>query len=106
VDVLIGYLRLRIPSRDAHRPEISKKPCSIIRELHVYGPMVPVGKHPTEAWQHLGYGELLLAEAERLSKEEYNLEKILVTSALGTKQYYKRYGYDSDGPYQSKSLLD
>lgn len=106
VDVLIGYLRLRIPSRDAHRPEINKKPCSIVRELHVYGPMVPVGKQPTEAWQHLGYGELLLTEAERLSKEEYNLEKILVTSALGTKQYYKRHGYGSDGPYQSKSLLD
>jgi elongator complex protein 3 len=105
-DVLIGYLRLRIPSQKAHRPEINSKPCSIIRELHVYGPLVPVGKHMAKAWQHKGYGELLLAEAERISKEEYDLEKIVVTSALGTKQYYKRYGYDYDGPYMSKSLLN
>jgi elongator complex protein 3 len=104
-DVLIGYLRLRVPSQKAHRPEINSKPCSIIRELHVYGPLVPVGKHMARAWQHKGYGELLLTEAERISKEEYNLKKIVVTSALGTKQYYKRYGYDYDGPYMSKTLF-
>jgi elongator complex protein 3 len=103
-DVLIGYLRLRIPSRKAHRPEINSKPCSIIRELHVYGPLVPVGRRIAKAWQHRGYGEILLAEAERVSKEEYDLEKIFVISALGTKQYYKRYGYNYDGPYQSKIL--
>ncbi|MFQ6087025.1 MAG: tRNA uridine(34) 5-carboxymethylaminomethyl modification radical SAM/GNAT enzyme Elp3 [Candidatus Bathyarchaeia archaeon] len=103
-DVLIGYLRLRVPSQKAHRPEINTKPCSIIRELHVYGPLVPVGKQTAKAWQHKGYGEILLAEAERISKEEYDRKKIFVTSALGTKQYYKRYGYNYDGPYQSKIL--
>jgi elongator complex protein 3 len=103
-DVLIGYLRLRIPSQKAHRLEVNQKPCSIIRELHVYGPLVPVGKRAADAWQHKGYGEILLAEAERVSREEYDLEKIVVTSALGTKQYYKRYGYVHDGPYQSKLL--
>jgi len=105
-DVLIGYLRLRIPSQKAHRREINTKPCSIIRELHVYGPLVPVGKQIAKAWQHKGHGEILLAEAERISKEEYDLEKIVVTSALGTKQYYKRYGYNYDGPYMSKTLHD
>jgi len=105
-DVLIGYLRLRIPSQKAHRPEINSEPCSIIRELHVYGPLVPVGKHIAKAWQHKGYGELLLKEAERISQEEYDLKKILVTSALGTKKYYKRHGYNYDGPYMSKILSD
>lgn len=105
-DILIGYLRLRIPSQKAHRPEITEKLCAIVRELHVYGPLVPVGKQIAKAWQHRGYGELLLAEAERLSSEEYNLEKIAVTSALGTKQYYRRHGYNYDGPYMSKILLD
>ena len=105
-DVLIGYLRLRIPSKKAHRREINTKPCSIIRELHIYGPLVPVGKQIAKAWQHKGYGKILLAEAERISKEEYDLEKIVVTSALGTKQYYKRYGYNYDGLYMSKTLHD
>jgi elongator complex protein 3 len=103
-DVLLGYLRLRIPSKVAHRPEISVEPCSIIRELHVYGPLVPVGKHTKKAWQHKGYGSTLLSEAERISKEDYDLKKILVTSALGTMPYYKRFGYDYDGPYMSKRL--
>jgi len=103
-DVLVGYLRLRIPSERAHRKEINSEPCSIVRELHVYGPLVPVGKHVAKAWQHKGYGSILLSEAERLSKEDYDCEKVVVTSALGTKQYYQRFGYNYDGPYMSKTL--
>jgi len=103
-DVLIGYLRLRIPSEKAHRPEIPPGVTSIVRELHVYGPLVPVGKRMAKAWQHKGYGGILLSEAERISWEEYDRKKIVVTSALGTKQYYKRFGYDYDGPYVSKLL--
>jgi len=103
-DVLIGYLRLRIPSEKAHREEIKVKPCSIIRELHVYGPLVPVGKHLGKAWQHKGYGAVLLKKAEQVTKEDYSLKKILVISALGTKQYYMRFGYEYDGVYMSKML--
>jgi elongator complex protein 3 len=103
-DVLIGYLRLRIPSEKAHRPEIKRHPCGIIRELHVYGAMVPVGRRLAEAWQHKGYGSMLLNEAERMVREEFGLKKILVISALGTKQYYRMFGYDYDGPYMSKIL--
>jgi elongator complex protein 3 len=103
-DVLVGYLRLRIPSEKAHRPEINSQPCSIVRELHVYGPLVPVGKHVSKAWQHKGYGSVLLSEAESISKRDYNCRKIVITSALGTKQYYKRFGYHHDGHYMSKTL--
>jgi len=102
-DILVGYVRLRIPSELAHRPEIARKNASIVRELRVLGPMVPVGTKTGEGWQHKGYGRLLLREAESISKRE-NRSKILVTSALGTKQYYRRLGYVSDGPYVSKSL--
>ncbi len=103
-DVLIGYLRLRIPSEKAHRQEIKAKPCSIVRELHVYGSLVPVGKHFDKAWQHKGYGSILLTKAESITREDYDLKKILVISALGTKQYYERLGYIYDGVYMSKTL--
>jgi len=103
-DAIIGYLRLRIPSEKAHRPEIVQEACSIVRELHVYGSLVPVGRHSQRAWQHKGYGRALLYEAERISEEDYGLRRILVISALGTKQYYKRHGYGDDGVYVSKSL--
>ena len=103
-DVLVGYLRLRIPSKKAHRPEIDGEPCAIVRELHVYGTLVPVGKHLAKAWQHKGYGGILLSEAERVTREEYGKRKVVVISALGTKQYYMRTGYRHDGPYMSKKL--
>jgi elongator complex protein 3 len=103
-NVLIGYLRLRVPSAKAHRPEIAAVPSAIVRELHVYGPLVPVGKHLAEAWQHKGYGAILLGEAERVAREDYGSKKLLVISALGTKQYYMRFGYSRDGVYVSKML--
>ena len=103
-DVLIGYLRLRIPSEKAHRPEVKAKPCAMVRELHIYGSLVPVGKHLARAWQHKGYGSILLGEAERITREDYDLKRVLVISALGTKQYYRRFGYGYDGVYMSKTL--
>jgi len=102
-DVLIGYLRLRFPSEKAHRSEITDKNASIIRELRVCGELVPVGEHSEEALQHKGWGRKLLCEAELISREN-GMEKILVTSALGTKRYYKKLGYGYDGVYMSKKL--
>jgi elongator complex protein 3 len=103
-DALIGCLRLRIPSEGAHRKEIASRRSAIIRELHVYGPALPIGERGDGAWQHRGFGRALVAEAERIAAEEFDAERILVTSALGTKVYYKRLGYDYDGPYMSKEL--
>jgi elongator complex protein 3 len=103
-DVLLGYLRLRIPSPKAHRPEITQTPSAIVRELHVYGPLVPVGGRPDGEWQHRGYGKVLLAEAERIARDQFGREKLLVISALGTRRYYMRLGYERDGVYVSKRL--
>lgn len=102
--VLLGYLRMRIPSVKAHRSEITSVPSAIVRELHVYGPLVPVGKRSETAWQHKGFGADLLKEAERLAKVEFGLKKLLVISALGTRRYYMRFGYERDGVYVSKRL--
>ena len=101
-DILIGYLRLRLPSNRAHRPEVNSS-TALVRELHVYGPEVPVGKRLNNAWQHKGLGQELLAEAEEIARER-DATGILVLSALGTKQYYKKVGYDYQGPYMRKSL--
>jgi elongator complex protein 3 len=103
-DVLLGFVRLRIPSTKATRPEIASEKAAIVRELRVYGPLVPVGKHLAGAWQHRGYGGILLSEAERAALEDYKRTKVVVISALGTKQYYKHFGYSYDGPYVSKQL--
>ena len=102
--LLVGYLRLRIPGSESHRPEIEGKNAAIIRELHVFGQTVPVGERSESAFQHKGYGAKLVAEAERVATDQYDRTKMVVISALGTKNYYSRFNYQHDGPYMSKSL--
>ena len=100
--ILLGFLRLRMPN-DPFRSEIDDK-TALIRELHVYGPMVEIGEKPQEKWQHRGYGKELLIEAEKISCEEYDKEKILVTSGIGAREYYKKQGYRRNGVYMGKKL--
>eukprot|EP00606_Chrysophyceae_sp_TOSAG23-5_P000971 GSChrysophyteH2.ASY1.ANO1.500.1 assembled CDS len=103
-DILIGLLRLRKCSTNSFRPEVLSTN-TIVRELHVYGSAVPLsGRDPTK-FQHQGYGTLLMEAAERISREEHCSNKLLVISGVGTRHYYRRMGYELDGPYMSKSLL-
>ncbi|XP_022169383.1 probable elongator complex protein 3 [Myzus persicae] len=101
-DILIGLLRLR-KCTDSFRPELKGR-VSIIRELHVYGSVVPVRARDPTKFQHQGFGMLLMEEAERISLEEHKSTKIAVISGVGTRNYYKKLGYQLDGPYMSKQL--
>jgi len=101
-DTLVGFIRLRISSENLYRPE--EEPSAFVRELHVYGPMVPVGSRLDSGWQHMGWGKRLLGEAEKVAFEEHGVERLLVMSALGTKEYYFKLGYARDGVYVSKRL--
>jgi elongator complex protein 3 len=104
-NILIGFVRLRIPSKNAYRPEITEKPSAIVRQLHVYGPVASFHTDPkADVWQHRGYGLQLLQNAEKIAAEEYDCKKILVTSGIGVREYYYRIGYRRDGPYVSKLL--
>lgn len=102
-DILIGLLRLRKCSPDTFRPEL-KSGCSIVRELHVYGSVVPVHARDPTKFQHQGFGMLLMDEAERIAKEEHGSSKIVVISGVGTRNYYRKIGYELEGPYMTKSL--
>jgi len=91
-DLIYGFLRLRIPSENAHRWEIDGK-TAIVRELHVYGPQIPVGERNSEFWQHKGLGRKLLFEAEKIAREEFDSRKMLIISGVGAREYYRRFGY-------------
>ena len=95
-------MRLRIPYKP-FRSEIDEK-TALVRELHVYGPMVEVGEKPFFEWQHRGYGRELLSEAERISRDEYGMKQVLVTSGVGVRNYYRKVGYRRKGVYMGKSL--
>mmetsp|Transcript_6557 Transcript_6557/g.10719 ORF Transcript_6557/g.10719 Transcript_6557/m.10719 type:complete len:553 (-) Transcript_6557:65-1723(-) len=106
-DILVGLLRLRQCSTVSFRPEIvgiDGVRCSIVRELHVYGSAVPIRSRDPTKFQHQGFGTLLMEEAERISREEHESQKILVISGVGTRHYYRKLGYELDGPYMSKML--
>ena len=92
LDVLIAFLRLRIPSEYAHRWEVNRR-TAIIRELHVYGPQVPIGEYSLW-WQHRGYGRRLLIEAERIAIEEFDCNRMLVISGVGVREYYRKFDYE------------
>lgn len=101
-NILLGFLRLRIPARSWRR-EIGGRG-AIVRELHVYGTEVSVGeKGEAGAVQHAGYGEKLLAEAERIARKSGKSE-LLVTAGVGAREYYYRHGYKPNGPYVAKQL--
>jgi elongator complex protein 3 len=104
-NILLGFIRMRVPSEKAHRKEINKIRTTIIRELRVFGELVPIGEKPSHHQvQHRKIGELLLSEAELLSKDEYNAKKISVLSGLGVKPWFYKQGYSRDGVYVSKEL--
>ncbi|KAL8561726.1 Elongator subunit [Nucella lapillus] len=102
-DILIGLLRLRKCSPETFRPELLGG-CSIVRELHVYGSVVPVHARDPTKFQHQGFGMLLMEEAERIAREEHGARKIAVISGVGTRNYYRKIGYELEGPYMTKSL--
>jgi elongator complex protein 3 len=104
-DILIGLLRLRCPSNKNSKSELKTEKTMLVRELHVYGPMVQVGKEAKiNQWQHRGWGERLMQAAEKISNEEFDTHKIIVLAGIGTRNYYRRFGYKKEGPYMVKKI--
>ncbi len=103
-DILIGLLRLRIPYKP-FRKEITND-TAIVRELHVYGQEVDIGKalELNTTFQHKGYGRKLMEEAERIAKEEFSCKKVVVISGIGVREYFRKLSYEREGPYMSKRL--
>jgi elongator complex protein 3 len=103
-DVLIGLLRLRQISDAAFRPEIIGRKCSIVRELHVYGKTIKVNdKNDGISSQHIGIGKILMNKAEEIAKEN-GFNKISVIAGIGTRNYYKKIGYEKIETFMIKKI--
>ncbi|WP_407422143.1 tRNA uridine(34) 5-carboxymethylaminomethyl modification radical SAM/GNAT enzyme Elp3 [Methanobrevibacter sp.] len=100
---IAGFLRFRIPSENIFRPEITDK-TALIRELHVYGNMIQIGDKNPSIGQHTGFGEKLLMEAENLAIDN-DKDEIAIISGIGTRNYYRKFGYERKGPYMAKKLI-
>jgi len=100
--VISAFVRMRVPSGRAHRQEVRSS--AVVRELRVYGRAVRVGHRQTSAWQHRGLGADLMKRMEKVAAEDFDAKRLLVTSAVGTRNYYRMLGYDRVGPYMGRSL--
>ncbi len=119
---LYAFTRLRLPDHKARKAseikiirffdkkEITFKgdeqafdiDTALIRELHTYGELIPVGSKK-KAVQHIGFGKRLMREAEKIAKEK-KYKKIAVISGIGVRGYYRKLGYKLDKTYLSKKL--
>ncbi len=100
-DALIGFSRLRTGG-ERHRPEIQD--AALLRELHVYGGIVPIGSSPDEDQrQHRKFGRLLLGEAEETARAG-GYRQLAVMSGIGVRPYYRRHGYERHGPYMTREI--
>ncbi len=92
-DILVAYARLRLDASGA-----------TVRELKVFGRIVPFHAAPGPRWQHRGYGRTLMEECERLARDEFHEARIRVTSGVGVRGYYRSLGYRLEKPYMVRAL--
>jgi elongator complex protein 3 len=98
-DIILGFTRLRAPSQ-SFRDEIDNDSL-IVRQLKVMGSATDIGSEGDV--QHKGYGTKLMESAEEKARE-LERNKMVVISAVGTREYYRKFGYEKEGPYMVKYL--
>jgi elongator complex protein 3 len=98
---IAALLRLSLPKRDSFIDEIGAS--AMIRELHVYGAAAGLGEKDERKAQHTGLGRRLLARAEALAQEA-DFSRLAVISSVGTREYYRRFGFQDGRLYQVKRL--
>ncbi|MBI4210498.1 MAG: tRNA uridine(34) 5-carboxymethylaminomethyl modification radical SAM/GNAT enzyme Elp3 [Candidatus Diapherotrites archaeon] len=102
-DLLLGFCRLRMPHAPFRKEFTGSTSC--IRELHVFGAQLGLGEKKDTSQQHRGFGHRLLSRAEEIAKERFGADKMLVTSGVGAREYYRRkHAYSREGAYMAKEL--
>ncbi len=98
---LLAFLRLSLPNEPSFMEELEHN--AIIRELHVYGQVEQLGQQGEGKTQHRGYGKKLINSAKKLATEK-GFTKLSVISAIGTREYYRKQGFDDGVLYQHCSI--
>ena len=100
-DRIAGFARLSLPSRKPDLEELEG--AALLREVHVYGAATEIGMRPDQRAQHRGLGSRLVeAAADRARDAGY--DKLAVISAVGTRGWYRRLGFEDGLLYQHQIL--
>ena len=99
-DRLVGFLRLSLPDPGLPAEEIPEElwRAALIREVHVYGASLALGRRGPEA-QHRGLGSRLVARAGEIARAE-GYARLAVISAVGTRTWYRGLGFRDGDLYQ------
>jgi elongator complex protein 3 len=102
---LAGFLRLSLPSSDTPRDEIldELRVCAVIREVHVYGPALEIGEASRGEAQHTGLGTRLIEQATQIARAA-GYQRIAVISAIGTREYYRKLGFELGELYMARPV--
>jgi elongator complex protein 3 len=100
---IAGFLRLSFPDRGRPHPFPELEDHAMIREVHVYGPALDLGEESRGEAQHIGLGTELIEEAKRMAREA-GYGSLAVISAIGTRRYYAKLGFELDGLYMTTAL--
>lgn len=101
---IAGFLRLSCPRPGAPHPLPELTNHAMIREVHVYGPAVPIGEDSQGQAQHIGLGTHLINSAKQLAQTS-GYTHLAVISAIGTQNYYAKHNFGLDGLYMTTSLI-
>lgn len=101
-ETLYAFLRLRRVGEGLIKEWTGAE--AAIREIHTYGPLVPLHQRDVLAVQHFGLGRKLLEEAERIAKEEWRAGRIAVIAGIGAREYFRKWGYHLLNSYMVKEL--
>ena len=100
---LYGFIRLRFNNNKKNGP-FKETDMALIRELHVYGSVEKVNeKEQTSTVQHMGFGKKLIKKAECIAWDN-GYSEMAIISAVGTRNYYRKFGYELKNTYMVKEL--
>ena len=75
-----------------------------MREVHVYGRVVGFGEEAGNRAQHIGLGRRLVERAAEIAHEA-GFERLAVISSVGTRNWYRKLGFEDGELYQHLTLL-
>lgn len=107
---LYGFTRLLLPRKgESIQRDGLWKNTALIRELHVYGSLQSIQtseqEQENQKVQHTGIGRKLLEYAEKIADLSW-YQRLSVISGVGVREYYRKLGYQSEGTYVVKELVN
>jgi elongator complex protein 3 len=100
---IAGFLRLSFPDRRQPHPLPELADHAMIREVHVYGPALDLGEESRGEAQHMGLGTELVEKAKEMARAA-GYGNLAVISAIGTRNYYAKLGFELNGLYMTTAL--